>query len=106
MWIPGKSTEGALRIQQNTMIQQINPLVSVAETGADIPPSLKDFDEEIQRYKAMEKSMRVLKTRQDIGWVRVDAQPLKKSLESLVSKWSYLYIKYLQVRLHTGDSCE
>jgi hypothetical protein len=48
----------------------------------------------------MEKSMRALKTSKDIGWVRVDAQPLKKSLESLVSKWSYLYIKYLQVSLH------
>jgi hypothetical protein len=48
----------------------------------------------------MEKSMRALKTTKDIGWIRVDSQPLKKSLESLVSKWSYLYIKYLQVSLH------
>jgi hypothetical protein len=70
--------------------------MDAAETGVDVPPSLKDFDEEIQRYKAMEKSMRALKSSKDIGWVRVDAQPLKKSLESLVSKWSYLYIKYLQ----------
>lgn len=76
--------------------QFIRPVPCVAETGVDVPPALKDFDEEIQRYKAMEKSMRALKTSKDIGWVRVDALPLKKSLESLVSKWSYLYIKYLQ----------
>jgi hypothetical protein len=44
----------------------------------------------------MEKSMKVLPATKDIGWVRVDAKPLKKSLEGLVSKWSYLYIKYLQ----------
>lgn len=50
--------------------------------------------------------MRALKTSKDIGWVRVDAQPLKKSLESLVSKWSYLYIKYLQVGSLIVNGCD
>lgn len=64
-----------------------------------MPPTLKQFDEEIQRYKAMEKAMKGLRTTRDIGWTRVDAKPLKKSLESLVAKWSYLYVKFLQVRV-------
>eukprot|EP00892_Ulva_mutabilis_P012050 jgi/Ulvmu1/9217/UM005_0317.1 len=69
------------------------------ETGAVVPPNLKQFDEEIQRYKAMEKAMKGLRTTRSIGWTRVDAKPLKKSLESLVAKWSYLYVKYLQEKV-------
>ena len=71
--------------------------VVVSESGGVVPPNLKQFDEEIQRYKAMEKAMKGLRTTRNIGWTRVDAKPLKKSLESLVAKWSYLYVKYLQV---------
>lgn len=44
----------------------------------------------------MEKEMKGLAASADIGWVRVDAKPLKKSLETMVSKWSWTYIKYLQ----------
>lgn len=61
-----------------------------------MPPVLKQFDEEVQRYKSMEKAMKSLPVSKCIGWTRIDAKPLKKSLEILVSKWSYLYIKYLQ----------
>lgn len=69
-----------------------------------MPPNLKQFDEEIQRYKAMEKAMKGLRTTRDIGWTRVDAKPLKKSLESLVAKWSYLYVTYLQVSAQLSRS--
>lgn len=67
-----------------------------AESGTKVPPNLKQFEEEIQRYKSMEKAMKSLPVSKCIGWTRIDAKPLKKSLEVLVSKWSYLYIKYLQ----------
>jgi hypothetical protein len=42
--------------------------------------------------------MKALPVTKSVGWTRVDAKPLKKALEVLVSKWSYLYIKYLQAR--------
>jgi hypothetical protein len=71
-------------------------LASAAESNTDLPPTLKQFDEEIQRYKNMEKAMKLLPAYKNEGWIRIDAKPLKKSLEGLVSKWSYLYIKYLQ----------
>lgn len=40
--------------------------------------------------------MKGLAASADIGWVRVDAKPLKKALETMVSKWSWTWIKYLQ----------
>jgi hypothetical protein len=67
-----------------------------AESGKDTPPSLKEFEDEIQRYKSMEKAMKSLPASKCIGWIKVDAKPLKKSLQSLVSKWSYIFIRYLQ----------
>jgi hypothetical protein len=44
----------------------------------------------------MEKAMKNLPASKCIGWIKVDAKPLKKSLQSLVSRWSYAFIKYLQ----------
>jgi hypothetical protein len=44
----------------------------------------------------MEKAMKSLPISKCVGWTKIDAKPLKKSLEILVSKWSYMYIKYLQ----------
>ena len=64
-------------------------------------PTLKQFEEEIQRYKAMEKAMRALPVCKSVGWARVDAKPLKKALEGLVAKWSYLFIRYLQDKVTT-----
>jgi hypothetical protein len=80
----------------------LNKLFICAETGAETPPTLKAFEEEIQRYKALEKAAKALPVTRNVGWTRIDAKPLKKALEVLVSKWSYLYIKYLQVRCLVG----
>jgi hypothetical protein len=74
---------------------QLTDSVTAAES-TDIPPTLKQFDEEIQKYKTMEKAMKLLPASKNEGWIKIDAKPLKKALEGLVSKWSYLYIKYLQ----------
>ena len=48
--------------------------------------------------------MRALPATKAVGWAKIDAKPLKKALEMLVSKWSFLYIKYLQVR-HSARHC-
>lgn len=45
--------------------------------------------------------MRALPVCKSVGWARVDAKPLKKSLEGLVAKWSYLFIRYLQDKVTT-----
>lgn len=63
------------------------------------PPSLKQFDDEIQRYKAMEKAMKALPATKCIGWIKVDAKPLKKALQGLVAKWTYTFIRFLQEKV-------
>ena len=89
-----------------TLAARALSLGSSAETGASVPPTLKQFEEEIQRYKGMEKAMKALPVTKCVGWTKIDAKPLKKALEILVSKWSYLYIKYLQARTLCFPACE
>lgn len=59
-------------------------------------PSLDRFKEEINKYKVIEKEIQALPTSAAIGWLRIDARPLKNSLATWASKWIYLYTHYLE----------
>ena len=61
----------------------------------DKDPPLSAFDAQILRYKALEEEIRDLPQIKIIGWVKIDAKPIKSALSSWVSKWTYQYQSYL-----------
>ena len=63
------------------------------EEGED--PPLEAFDEEIARYKSMQAEIQELPTTKVIGWIKVDAKPIKQALATWVTKWVFLFTQYL-----------
>lgn len=56
---------------------------------------LEKFDEEIARYKALQEEIQNLPAGLTIGWIRIDAKPIKHALLTWVNKWVNLYTHYL-----------
>jgi dynein heavy chain len=63
------------------------------EGGLD--PPLECFDGEIGRYKAAQSEVASLNTGVVMGWLRIDARPIKQALSTWVTKWVFLYTHYL-----------
>ena len=61
--------------------------------GSD--PPLEAFDAEIARYKAAQAEVAALPVGASIGWLRIDAKPIKQALSTWVTKWVFLYTHYL-----------
>lgn len=65
-------------------------------TGADgAPPPLEAFAAEIARHKAVQDAVQALPASAAVGWVKVDARPVKQALLTWTSKWTYLFMKHL-----------
>eukprot|EP00741_Cyanophora_paradoxa_P016051 tig00000042_g15496.t1 len=62
--------------------------------GKRIPP-LAEFDAEIARYRPLAEAIQNLPSTSTIGWLRVDAKPVKQALGAWVARWSNLYVSYL-----------
>ena len=58
-------------------------------------PHLARFDAEIQRYRDLADEVTALKTPTDIGWLRVNSQPAKAALTSLVHAWGAKFTSHL-----------
>lgn len=56
---------------------------------------LTKFDEEITKYTEVSKEIASLKTPTDIGWLRINSQPVKTAMCSWIGKWIYKYTTYL-----------
>jgi dynein heavy chain len=68
------------------------------QTGEDVldpDPPLSAFDAEIVKFKNLEAEIRDLPSSKVFGPFRIDAKPIKSSLASWVSKWTYQYQQYL-----------
>jgi len=68
------------------------------QTGEDIvdsDPPLAAFDAQIVKFKALEAEIREMSSTKVFGPFRIDAKPIKSSLGSWVSKWTYQYQQYL-----------
>ena len=59
-------------------------------------PTLKQFDDEIQKYKAIQDEVATLPSHHSILWLKVDAKPIKSAISNWVSRWTYKYTEFLQ----------
>ena len=65
---------------------------NVTEDG-DTPQ--EKFDVQIAKYKALQEEIQAMPAGLAIGWIRIDAKPLKHALLTWVNKWINLYTHYL-----------
>ncbi|CAK4109520.1 unnamed protein product [Aphanomyces euteiches] len=57
--------------------------------------NLDKFNEEITKYSRVSNEIANLSTPTDVGWLRVNSQPIKTAMVTWVSKWVYQYTTYL-----------
>ena len=64
------------------------------ESGQKIP-NLEKFQAEITKYKGVLATIQSLQTPTDIGWLRVNSQPIKQSLATMATQWIYMFTNHL-----------
>ncbi|KAF4030914.1 Dynein heavy chain C-terminal domain [Phytophthora infestans] len=69
-------------------------MVPGANAGADTL-DLEKFNADITKYEQVASEIENLTTPTDIGWLRVNSQPIKTAMLTWVSKWVYQYTTYL-----------
>eukprot|EP00891_Asterochloris_glomerata_P002883 jgi/Astpho2/2883/Aster-01037 len=73
-----------------------------AEDGNKEDPALDRFEAEIAKYKAVQDEIQGLPTSASIGYIKIDAKPIKQALSTWVTKWIYLYTRYLQDKVNNN----
>ncbi|KAJ3391292.1 hypothetical protein HDU84_006208 [Entophlyctis sp. JEL0112] len=66
------------------------------ENDEDQPIQLEKFETEIRKFEAIHKTVMAIDPEVLVqSWFRIDAKPLKQSLNVVVKKWSYTLTKHL-----------
>ena len=58
-------------------------------------PPLVLFDRQIGLYKQQATAINMLQGSRSLGWLKVDAKPVKQALATWVTKWQFRYTSYL-----------
>lgn len=65
------------------------------EDEAERVATFPDFERQLKTYCAYRDTLEALPGHKDVGWVRVDMQPIKQVLVTLARKWMWTFGKYL-----------
>lgn len=65
------------------------------EDEAERVATFPDFERQLKTYCAYRDTLEALPGHMDVGWVRVDMQPIKQVLVTLARKWMWTFGKYL-----------
>nr|KAJ3421855.1 hypothetical protein HK105_002054 [Polyrhizophydium stewartii] len=69
---------------------------AAAQAEEEQPIQLEKFETEIRKFEGIHKTVMALDPEVIFeGWFRIDARPLKQSLNVVVKKWSYTLTKHL-----------
>lgn len=85
---------------QTDMQAALADFLAAAGSGQQAPP-LDAFAAEMAKYKAMQEEVQALPASAAIGWIKVDAKPLKQALLTRTSKWIYLFMRHLHSQVGT-----
>ena len=69
------------------------------EDGSREDPTLDRFEAEIAKYRGTQEEIQALPTSATIGYIKIDAKPIKQALSTWVTKWIYLFTHYLQIKV-------
>jgi dynein heavy chain, axonemal len=56
----------------------------------------KKYEEAIRKYEGVQAAVKKLGSPQDVGWLRVNVNPMKQALLTWSAKWSHMFTAYLQ----------
>jgi dynein heavy chain len=80
----------------HTMLQEFLEDAYVTTEGGTSVPDLAKFDAAIAKYREEQVAVAELKTPTDIGWLRINSQPIQAALATWVTKWVYAFTQHLQ----------
>ncbi|KAK1879676.1 Dynein heavy chain 17 axonemal [Dissostichus eleginoides] len=78
----------------------------------EAPPTLKDFQRELQALSSLQVELSQLDEQRLLGWLKVELRPFRDSLLSIIQEWSDMYTQHLlssvstslqQVTQHTDE---
>eukprot|EP01042_Synura_sphagnicola_P001438 gene1438-1642_t len=70
----------------------------ITEHGQDLL-DLKKYDEAISKYEGVRESLQQLQSPMDVGWLRINTQPIKSQLMTWTSKWIEMFMSSLKTTL-------
>ncbi len=69
--------------------------VKILEGVVTKQPALDVFDAEITRLYEYKSRIANMKPSADIGWLKVNSQPLIKELQTIIENWIHRFTNYL-----------
>ncbi|KAK9843805.1 hypothetical protein WJX81_007069 [Elliptochloris bilobata] len=66
------------------------------EDGQSDDPPLAVFEAQIMKYRGIQEEVQALPANAIIGYLKVDARPVKQALLAWVTKWIFLFTNYLE----------
>ncbi len=78
----------SLKIFRNHLLAGLKQIQIRTLGEIDKDPPLLAFDAQIARYEALEDKILDIQQIKVIGWVKIDAKPIKSDLSLWVSKWT------------------
>ena len=84
---------------QSDMQQKFNEFLESAQYTSEFGTvllDLKAFDAQVTKYEDVTQAIGNLKTPKDIGWLRINSQPIKTAMCSWAQKWIYQYTSFLR----------
>ena len=59
-------------------------------------PNLKKFDQEITKYRTLQKEINSLDSSLAVTWLAIDLTPINQALQSWVGQWVMIFINYVR----------
>eukprot|EP00163_Fabomonas_tropica_P009916 TRINITY_DN1985_c0_g1_i1.p1 TRINITY_DN1985_c0_g1~~TRINITY_DN1985_c0_g1_i1.p1 ORF type:complete len:4225 (-),score=1474.45 TRINITY_DN1985_c0_g1_i1:598-13272(-) len=63
---------------------------------------LRAFDDRISEYRGIQERIQQLPNSKSIGWLKIDAKPLKQALSTWCSKWTFVYTHHLASKVSSS----
>ncbi|CAM9786011.1 unnamed protein product, partial [Phaeothamnion confervicola] len=60
---------------------------------------LRKFEDAVRKYEGVQKAVKKLTSPQDVGWLRVNTQPIKAALAAWSARWVSMFTSHLQATL-------
>ncbi|XP_033991967.1 dynein beta chain, ciliary-like [Trematomus bernacchii] len=68
----------------------------------EAPPTLKDFQRELQALSSLQVELSHLDEQRLLGWLKVELRPFRDSLLSIIQEWSDMYTQHLLSSVSTS----
>ncbi|GLE01103.1 hypothetical protein PINS_up009916 [Pythium insidiosum] len=105
--VASSSASSSSSAAKKSVLLTLSPVASSSSSSSSspLPPlpaqllDLPKFEAQIHHFLALQNEISDAKAARDVGFVRVNALPVKQALATWVTKWIYLFTQYLHDRV-------